>query len=138
MESLVEAMAAAYDELVDAAARGVREPGSAAALEELKRRVDAFRESCDRAEVLVQDAAASLGPVPPAAHGLDKLCRTVKAIERDLLQAAAGDEGDEIKDKKKVEITQEVIQGIEEKKDRLPSPPPPLPLPAPAPAEEEK
>lgn len=82
MDSTVDAMAAAYDALVDAAAAHVREPGRAAAVEDLKRRLDAFHECCDRAEDLVHTAAARLGPANPRVAGdrLDTLGRTVHAV----------------------------------------------------------
>ncbi|KAI4983404.1 hypothetical protein ZWY2020_023896 [Hordeum vulgare] len=82
MDGTVDAMAAAYDALVDAAAVAVREPGRAAALEDLKRRLDAFHECCDRAEDLVHTAAARLGPAEPRAAGdrLDALGRTLRAV----------------------------------------------------------
>ncbi|XBI50723.1 hypothetical protein VPH35_114088 [Triticum aestivum] len=82
MDSTVDAMAAAYDALVDAAAAHVREPGRAAAVEDLKRRLDAFHECCDRAEDLVHMAAARLGPADARAAGdrLDALGRTLHAV----------------------------------------------------------
>ncbi|KAF7092347.1 hypothetical protein CFC21_094838 [Triticum aestivum] len=82
MDSTVDAMAAAYDALVDAAAAHVREPGRAAAVEDLKRRLDAFHECCDRAEDLVHTAAARLGPANPRAAGdrLDALDRALHAV----------------------------------------------------------
>ncbi|KAE8767867.1 hypothetical protein D1007_60702 [Hordeum vulgare] len=81
MDSTVDAMAAAYDALVDAAAAAVREPGRTAALTDLHRFLDAFSESCDRAEGLVQAAASGLGTAP-SRHGA--LCRAVRAVDKDL------------------------------------------------------
>ncbi|KAF7088846.1 hypothetical protein CFC21_091916 [Triticum aestivum] len=99
MESTVDAMAAAYDALVDAAAAAVREPGRTVALTDLHRCLDAFSESCDRAEGLVQAAAAGLGP---AASRHDALCRAVRAVDKDLRAAAAagGQEENEMEQEK--------------------------------------
>ena len=77
----------AYDALVDAAAAAVREPGCTVALTDLHRCLHAFSESCDRAEGLVQVAAAGLGP---AASRQDELCRAMRAVDKDLRAAAAG------------------------------------------------
>ncbi|KAM3385522.1 hypothetical protein ACQJBY_009387 [Aegilops geniculata] len=79
----------AYDALVDAAAATLREPGCTVALTDLHRFLDAFSESCDRAEGLVQEAAAGLGP---AASRDDELCRAVRAVDKELWAAAAGRE----------------------------------------------
>ncbi|KAI4977697.1 hypothetical protein ZWY2020_014251 [Hordeum vulgare] len=81
MDSTVDAMVAAYDALVDAAAAVVREPGRTAALTDLHRCLDAFSESCDRAEGLVLAAASGLG-TDPSRH--DALCRAVRAVDKDL------------------------------------------------------
>ena len=75
----------AYDALVDAAAAAIRELGCTVALMDLHRCLDAFSESCDRAEGLVQAAAAS-------SH--HELCRAVRAVDEDLC-AAAGRPGGE-------------------------------------------
>ncbi|CAM0942697.1 unnamed protein product [Alopecurus aequalis] len=100
MDSTVDAMATAYDSLVDATAAAVREPGHAAALEDHRRCLVAFNDSCDHAEDLVQAAAVSLGPAAPhaATSGLDALCHTVHAIEQDLQAVAAADDDQEQKD----------------------------------------
>ncbi|KAF7083699.1 hypothetical protein CFC21_087463 [Triticum aestivum] len=97
MDSTVEAMAAAYDALVDAAAAAVREPGRSAALTDLHRCLDAFSDSCDRAEGLVQAAAAGLGP---AAARHDALCRAVRAVDKDLRAAGGGQEENEMDQEK--------------------------------------
>jgi hypothetical protein len=116
MDGTVDAMAAAYDALLDAAAAAFREPGRAPALEDLKRCLDAFYESCDRAEDLVQAAAAAvLSPSPSAASGLDALVRTVHAIEKDLVPVAAAD----------VDEREEEAE-VEEEKDSPPTPPVPV------------
>jgi hypothetical protein len=117
MDSTVDAMAAAYDALIDAAAAAVREPGRGPALEDLKRCLDAFSESCDRAEDLVQAAAAGLLPSPSATSRLDALPLAVHAIEKDLVQAAAADVDE--RDEKEVEV--------EEERDSAPTPPVPVP-----------
>jgi hypothetical protein len=115
MDGTVDAMAAAYDALLDAAAAAFREPGRAPALEELKRCLDAFYESCDRAEDLVQAAAAAvLRPSPSAATGLDGLVRAVNAIEKDLVPAAAAD------------VDERDEEEVEEEKDSAPTPPAPV------------
>jgi hypothetical protein len=117
MDGTVDAMAAAYDALLDAAAAAFREPGRAPALEDLKRCLDAFYESCDRAEDLVQAAAAAvLRPSPSAATGLDGLVRAVNAIEKDLVPAAAAD----------VDEREEEEVEVEEEKDSAPTPPAPV------------
>ena len=87
----------AYDALVDAAAAAVREPGCMVALTDLNRCLHAFSESCDRAEGLVQAAAGGLGPV---ASRHDELCRTVRAVDKDLWAAAAGREENEMEEEK--------------------------------------
>lgn len=111
MDSTVDAMAAAYDALIDAAAVAAREPGRPAPLEDLKRCLDAFKECCDRAEDLVQTAAAGLGPSPSATSALDALCRTVHAIEKDLVQAAAADDDDE-REEKEAEEEKDPVQTL--------------------------
>lgn len=102
MDSTVDAMAAAYDALVDAAAAAaVREPDRAAALKELQRCLDAFNEACDRAEDLVRTAAATLDFAPAAASTLDALCHTVHDIEQDAQATAnGGDAEEEVQDEK--------------------------------------
>ncbi|KAF7078225.1 hypothetical protein CFC21_082699 [Triticum aestivum] len=97
MDSTVDAMAAAYDALVDAAAAAVSEPGRTVALTDLHRCLDAFNESCDRAEGLVQAAAAGLGPT---ASRHDALCRAVRAVDKDLRAAGAGQEENEMDEEK--------------------------------------
>ncbi|KAF7060918.1 hypothetical protein CFC21_067662 [Triticum aestivum] len=94
MDSTVDAMAAAYKALVDAAAAvALREPDREAALRELQRCLHAFNESCDRAEDLVRAAAATLDFAPAAATALDALGNTVRGIEQDA--QAGPDDGDE-------------------------------------------
>ncbi|KAI4965252.1 hypothetical protein ZWY2020_054939 [Hordeum vulgare] len=109
MDSTVDAMAAAYEALVDAAAAAMRQGGCAAAMQEVQRCLDAFKECCDRAEDLVQAATATLDFAPAAASTLDSLCRTVHGMEQDA--QAADDDGDE----------EEVVQ---DEKGPAPTPPP--------------
>ena len=101
MDSTVDAMAAAYDALVDAAAAAaaaaLRKPRCTVALTDLHRCLDAFSESCDRAEGLVQAAAAGLGPT---ASRHDALCRAVRAVDKDLRAAGAGQEENEMDEEK--------------------------------------
>ena len=89
----------ASNALVDAAAAAaaVREPGCTVALTDLHRCLHAFSESCDRAEGLVQAAAASLGP---AASRHDQMCRAVRAVNKDLWAATAGREENEMEEEK--------------------------------------
>ncbi|KAM3260263.1 hypothetical protein ACQJBY_051494 [Aegilops geniculata] len=95
MDSTVDAMAAAYKALVEAAAAAaLREPDREAALQEVQRCLHAFKESCDRAEDLVRAAAATLDFAPAAATTLDALGKTVHRIEQDA-QGAPDNDGDE-------------------------------------------
>ena len=79
----------AYDALVDAAAAAVREPGCTVALTDLHRCLDAFSESCDRAEGLIQEAAAGLNPTTSCD---DELCHAVHAVDKEFRAAAGGRE----------------------------------------------
>lgn len=108
MEGTVDAMTAAYDALLNAAAAVVRDRASRGALADLKHCLDVFAASCDRAEDLVRTAAgrvavaAGAGNSPPAtpavASRLEALCRAVQAIVQDL-QADGDQEEDTGKEK---------------------------------------
>ena len=83
----------AYDALVDVAAAtaaaALREPGCMVALTDLHRCLDAFSESCDRAEGLIQEAAAGLSPTTSCD---DELCHAVHAVDKEFRAAAGGRE----------------------------------------------
>uniref|UniRef100_A0A0D9VN06 Uncharacterized protein n=1 Tax=Leersia perrieri TaxID=77586 RepID=A0A0D9VN06_9ORYZ len=98
MESRVDSMAAAYDELVDAVAALIAEPvRTPAAINRLNSRLHAFVVSCDRADDLVAAATNQLAlhtgaAAPPPSPGtgagrLDALLQALQAISPEDLQA---------------------------------------------------